>query len=502
MVVPNGKPTNLSEKQWVQVRTESFKNWFGDWENAPDNSSKVVDENGEPMVMYHATDEQFSTFDKTFLGDNTKMNRGESEDFDAITESSKVGFWFNNSPLAERMLSEYSMPCFLNIRDVEAFQSLHGLTTSVEYAESAEILRNELIDNGVDGIQIYEDEEFGGVDFIVFNPNQIKSAENNNGDFSESEDINYLDGESVEDINNKFNGELKQFISGKMKSNEMFHIGKPVGVLRYFLPDIEIVMHQKTLNKGIKKKHNIDIDKIKDLPSHISNPIFIFKKNNKSIGLFTEMEDKDGKNICVAIEINKTIQDGGKFYEVNDLRSLHGREIENIINPININGSLVFANIEKGSNWITSALHNFKQAQSNQNLSENDFISAAKKVKEFRNPTHKEGEIYSEIENLTSQLNSNVRVIRNVDEITDKDKRQERRKRGAKGWYDKATGEVVVVIDNATSIADVHATILHEFVGHKELQELPGDKYDTFISRVFFTASPEVRKAIGDLIVP
>ena len=31
---PNGKPTNLNEKQWVQVRTKAFKDWFGDWENA------------------------------------------------------------------------------------------------------------------------------------------------------------------------------------------------------------------------------------------------------------------------------------------------------------------------------------------------------------------------------------------------------------------------------------------------------------------------------------
>ncbi len=31
---PNGKPTRLTEQQWVQVRTENFKRWFGDWEAA------------------------------------------------------------------------------------------------------------------------------------------------------------------------------------------------------------------------------------------------------------------------------------------------------------------------------------------------------------------------------------------------------------------------------------------------------------------------------------
>lgn len=68
MKAPNGKPTNLTERQWVMVRTNSFKAWFGDWEqfaNGTDGNgvwnddaklvSKVVDENGEPKIVYHGT---------------------------------------------------------------------------------------------------------------------------------------------------------------------------------------------------------------------------------------------------------------------------------------------------------------------------------------------------------------------------------------------------------------------------------------------------------------
>ncbi|MBQ7262930.1 MAG: hypothetical protein IJR14_04340, partial [Synergistaceae bacterium] len=53
MKAPNGEPTKLSEKQWLQVRTAAFKEWFGDWENDPANASKVVDANGEPLVVWH-----------------------------------------------------------------------------------------------------------------------------------------------------------------------------------------------------------------------------------------------------------------------------------------------------------------------------------------------------------------------------------------------------------------------------------------------------------------
>lgn len=61
-LAPNGKPSNLNDQQWEQVRTPEFKAWFGDWENNPENASKVVDENGEPLVVSHFTDQKFDVF--------------------------------------------------------------------------------------------------------------------------------------------------------------------------------------------------------------------------------------------------------------------------------------------------------------------------------------------------------------------------------------------------------------------------------------------------------
>jgi GNAT superfamily N-acetyltransferase len=52
LLAPNGKASNLTAEQWKLVRTTAFKKWFGDWENDPENASKVVDENGEPLVVY------------------------------------------------------------------------------------------------------------------------------------------------------------------------------------------------------------------------------------------------------------------------------------------------------------------------------------------------------------------------------------------------------------------------------------------------------------------
>ena len=61
-LAPNGKPSNLTKEQYEVVRTPTFKAWFGDWEHDAANASKVVDENGEPLVVYHATLSDFTKF--------------------------------------------------------------------------------------------------------------------------------------------------------------------------------------------------------------------------------------------------------------------------------------------------------------------------------------------------------------------------------------------------------------------------------------------------------
>lgn len=52
MKAPNGKPTNLNERQWLQVRTKAFKEWFGDWEKIAelkslDSDFSIIENNEE-----------------------------------------------------------------------------------------------------------------------------------------------------------------------------------------------------------------------------------------------------------------------------------------------------------------------------------------------------------------------------------------------------------------------------------------------------------------------
>jgi hypothetical protein len=85
-LAPNGKRSNLSNAQYDIVRTPAFKKWFGNWETDPENASKVVDENGEPMVVYHGTGATFDTFSKEKLGTKNWQ-----------AEQAQMGFFFGEN---------------------------------------------------------------------------------------------------------------------------------------------------------------------------------------------------------------------------------------------------------------------------------------------------------------------------------------------------------------------------------------------------------------------
>jgi len=88
LLAPNGKPSNLNEDLARYTRTTVFKNWFGDWEKDSKNASKVVDENGEPLVVYHGSPYGgIKTFDRK---ESAKVSSGLKEFGTYFTTNRKV----------------------------------------------------------------------------------------------------------------------------------------------------------------------------------------------------------------------------------------------------------------------------------------------------------------------------------------------------------------------------------------------------------------------------
>ncbi len=63
------------------TQTEEFKTWFGD--------SKVVDENGKPLVVYHGTSVDFNEFKYEFIGETTGTEEGRGFYFTNDIETAK-----------------------------------------------------------------------------------------------------------------------------------------------------------------------------------------------------------------------------------------------------------------------------------------------------------------------------------------------------------------------------------------------------------------------------
>lgn len=181
LLAPNGKKSNLTERQYAQVRTKAFKDWFGDWENNPSEASKVVDENGEPLVVYHRTPNVFSVFDVNKIG--------------STTDSGQYGKGFYFGIDNDRAEGDNLIEAFLNIKN--PFYITENSHSSVlanvfnreekEYPNWAKnkFNKDEIQElNSKDGvIDLVDDNEF-----VVKNPNQIKSATDNVGTFSRTDD--------------------------------------------------------------------------------------------------------------------------------------------------------------------------------------------------------------------------------------------------------------------------------------------------------------------------
>lgn len=137
LLAPNGKVSNLTERQYAQVRTKAFKRWFGDWENNPENASKVIDENGEPLVVYHGSkDNSFTIFD------STKNDKGQK------------GFFFTNDSTMASSYGKNPRGFFINSRNPYIIEghnkNWNDLTVEVtdiakDKLDSIRLFRNDLL---------------------------------------------------------------------------------------------------------------------------------------------------------------------------------------------------------------------------------------------------------------------------------------------------------------------------------------------------------------------
>ena len=240
LIAPNGKPSKLTVEQYELVRTPKFKAWFGDWENDPANASKVVDENGEPKVMYRGNPQEQVDLGYTFnlgynfLNKKTKNNFGFffTDNLDIAHRYMKVSKWgeiqggsvtqvflniknlFDLTPLDlftdGETFSNYLVSSGLKTKGYKELIKRISEYRYYEHKEQANVygffdkfpsLNTFFIYNKIDGVVFKEMSraKFPYSTYVVFNSNQIKLADGSNTTFdSNNPDIRFAKGGGIE----------------------------------------------------------------------------------------------------------------------------------------------------------------------------------------------------------------------------------------------------------------------------------------------------------------
>jgi len=198
---PNGEESLLDERQYDEVRTGNFKRWFGDWENDPENASKVVDKNGEPLVVYHQTNskqyinrETGQNWDDLDWREREEWDRRSDEEWNDAWEEQDFytfdnrharqsveypGFFFSPRYDEHHEYGDRTIAAYLDMKNPAIDPDIPnaGVTDTAGRDAMESLMRQ-----GYDGVIRTED----GVpyEYIVFRPEQIKSATENNGEFS------------------------------------------------------------------------------------------------------------------------------------------------------------------------------------------------------------------------------------------------------------------------------------------------------------------------------
>lgn len=124
---PASTKTDLTKEESKLVRTESFIDWFGDWELAKETGnytgvSKVIDEKTkEPLVVYHGTDTLFTSWE-TYTSNNLHYfaKKRKFAEFFATSWQFRTDQTAKDSAIIKNQnpfKGTYIYPCFLQIKN-------------------------------------------------------------------------------------------------------------------------------------------------------------------------------------------------------------------------------------------------------------------------------------------------------------------------------------------------------------------------------------------------
>ena len=197
--------SNVNKKINKITQSKQFVRWFGDWQNSPKSASKVVDGNGEPLVVYHQTGNDFTVFDTKHTGAgefDSEMPTGifmkPTNSNIGLSGNKQMALYANiRNPLTVNNRAELVRFYEQNIDGYkEAREDINNIDSEYEASKKAKSLIDDYFRNSnYDGVIVNNDVgSFGRSTktYIAFSNTQVKSATDNIGTFDgENPDIKY-----------------------------------------------------------------------------------------------------------------------------------------------------------------------------------------------------------------------------------------------------------------------------------------------------------------------
>ena len=345
--------------------------------------------------------------------------------------------------------------------------------------------------------------------------------------------------EDLKAVNERFNEKILSLRDNPNQKNRVVSLGRAGHILQLGeIADAEIILeYDKLVRKSkeqYKNDHPFDVDDILNLPLYINDPIAIFKETNKvgnsSQVILTELK-KNGRNFIVVVKAVEKKRKGGIVLVVNNVTTLFPKEAKGIIYWLN-QKKATYVNREKALRFI-EALQNHSETKINskeledaakvvensetsQGSAENNFREGKGELSDdmlsyLNDPmaqmmgkprgTKKQRAQFAERERGRMQAHAEKLVERlhltNVEIVTDASQLGGKQ-RTAKGFYNKRTEKITIVLPNHASTADVEQTLLHEAVAHYGLRQLFGEHFDDFLDMVYRNAEEGIRRKIAE----
>ncbi|MEI3546571.1 MAG: hypothetical protein V8R23_10055 [Alphaproteobacteria bacterium] len=353
-------PVQAYNKQGkADVNSEAFKRWFGD--------SKVVDESGQPLKMVHFSGNEFSQFDKNRTGINN--------------DESAVGFWFadkddfafNNEyhPVRYDVYLKMDNPLIIEGKGTETnpwadtdidnldpytkfekifndlmyqdpqmwdervSESLYGgfetQKIKLHFANLSEERKREVIKSIVDKLKtqghdgiIIKNTQFDSVNpdekinqYVVFEPNQIKSVYNR-GTFDPNNDNIYYQAEKVafSPSNQDKRTYIEDLRAVERGEDSRIRVGElPVVYQELGLSKGLVRTNKDVILKDSIKKHSVPQSVVENLPDLFADPLMVMDSRTVDGRLLAVVDavDSNGQQIVVAIAPNTKGEKGYHF---------------------------------------------------------------------------------------------------------------------------------------------------------------------------------------------